>query len=216
MAYHLKARRKTVLESNKSDKAPAFDRVTESELVDQGSATNLFIRFTDYYSEELHRASNFETDMLRHVNPNCKKVNKLFAWPITPYCETSHDGMKKVYYKLGENFQMFKLDEEERSCYLLPNAQQRRIHLCVDQLSAQHFRCLLINLTKKLSEIGTSRLFLPLLEVLLQFTCVHDYFHDTRMHGNDSIYCSHYGSFLQPFQYLLKQKGITGNPIKKM
>jgi hypothetical protein len=127
-----------------------------------------------------------------------------------------HNGMKKVFYKLGENFQLFCVDENECRCLALPDSDNRRIHLCVDKLSSRNFRCLKINLSKKLTELGTAKFVLPLLESLCQFTCTIDYLHETQMHRNDAIYRTPYSGFLQAFQCHLTQKGITGDPVKKM
>ena len=140
----------------------------------------------------------------------------MFVWGIEPYNETSHEGMRKVFYKLGQNLQMFKVDEDTFQCRQLPNANKRRIHFCVDQLSARNFRHLTIELTKKLTELSGSKIILPILETLSQFTCTHDHLHEIRMHRNDAIYRTHYGGFLQPFQCHLRQKGITGNVDKNM
>jgi hypothetical protein len=91
-------------------------------------------KFLSEYETEIQQASLFEKDLITHVNPGSKTVNKMFAWGIEPqHCKTSHDGMKKVFYKLGENFQFFCVDENERRCLGFPNSDSRRIHLCVDQ-----------------------------------------------------------------------------------
>ena len=57
---------------------------------------------------------------------------------------------------------------------------------------------------------------MPMIELYQQFTCTHDYFHETEIHRQDVIYKSHYGSFLQAFQCHIKLKGITGNVAKKV
>ena len=111
---------------------------------------------------------------------------------------------------------MFVLNANERRRDRQPNSEGRRIHLCVDQLSAQNFRCLRLNLTKKLTELGSAKLILPLLESLSQFTCTIDYLHESKMHRSDAIYRTHYGGFLQASQCHSKQKRITGEPIKRM
>ena len=140
----------------------------------------------------------------------------MYAWGTEPHCETSHDGMKRVFCKLDEKFQLCSLDANERRCCAMPNAESRRVHLCVNQLLSRNFRCLKMNLSKKLTELGTAKLVLPVLESFARFTCTIDYLHETRMHCNDAIYRTHYGGFLQAFQCHLKQKGITGEPVKKM
>ena len=58
----------------------------------------------------------------------------MYYWGIIPYCETSHEGIMKVFYKLGEVFQMFVVDEDATNVRTLSNWNKRRIHLCVDGL----------------------------------------------------------------------------------
>ena len=171
---------------------------------------------TEEWSEEIKQASQFESDLISHVNSNSKTFDKILAWDIEQHCETSHDGMKRVFYKLGENFQLFSIDADKRWCQTLPNSKWRRVHLCVDQLPVRNVRCLKINLSKKLTELGTIKLVLPLLELLSRFTCTIDYLHKTRIHRNDVMYRTHYSRFLQAFQCHPKQKRITGEPEKKM
>ena len=137
-------------------------------------------------------------------------------WGIIPHDETSHKGMMKVYYKLGANLQFFEVDKYDGRCRQLPNAKQRKIHFAVDQLSVKLFRALLKELTKKLTDLTGAETIMPMLELYKQFTCTHDYFHETEIYRQDVIYRSHYGSFLQAFQCQLKLKGITGNVSRRV
>ena len=183
-----------------------------ASLRDQSSSVFAFIQSMNGSSLELCRARVFESDLVTHVNSRWRKVDLMFAWGVTPYSETSHEGMKKVFYKLGVNFQMFSVDEEKQMCHLLPNALRRRIHLVVDALTSRNFRCLKMNLSKKLTELGNADMILPMLECLSRFTCTHDYLHETRMHRSDAIYRSHFGGYLQPMACHLQLKRITGDP----
>ena len=79
----------------------------------------------------------------------------------------------------------------------------------------KHFCALRIELTKKLTELNTADVILSLLKSHAWFTCTHDYLHENQIHGQDAIWRSHYGSFLQAFQVPLRQKGMTGDPTVK-
>jgi hypothetical protein len=171
---------------------------------------------TNDYATEFQQAFLFKFDLIKHVNPSLEMADKIFAWGIEPRCETSHDGMKQRFCKLGETFQVFSLDKDKRRCRTMPHEESRCVHLWVDQLSSLNFQCLKINLSSKLTELGTSKLVLPMLESLAWFTCTINYLHKTRMHRNYAIYRTHYGGFLQAFRCHLKQKEITGEPVKKM
>ena len=78
------------------------------------------------------------------------------------------------------------------------------------------WRALKLELTKKLTELNTAELILPMLECHSRFVCTHDWLHEIQIHRQDAIWRSHYDSFLQPFQVNLRQKGITGDPTKKV
>ena len=188
---------------------------TNGQLLDDSSATAAFLELVDQCRKEFYQASKFERDLVSHLNPNCKNPNRLFVWGIIPHDETSYSGMMRVYYKLGANLQFFEMKEDGR-CHALQDAILRTIHFCVDQLSARNFRALLKELTKRLTELGGAEKIMPLLEIYQQFTCTHDYFHETDIHRQDVIYRSHYGSFLQAFQCHLKLKGIAGDVAKKV
>ena len=162
-AVHLKSIREKALESLELQNQPDVDAFTLSQLLHNSSAKNAFIRLVDGHKSELDTPTKFESDRVNHVTPNWRKVDKVFAWGVVPYCETSHEGMKKVFYTLGRNFQMFDVDDDGRHSYLQPNADKRRIYLCVKALSAHNFWCLYANLEIKLTEIGTSDIVLPLL-----------------------------------------------------
>ena len=94
----------------------------------------------------------------------------MFPWGIIPYCEISHDGIKMVFFKMREVFQMFKVTKESWPCQLLTNLNLRSIHLVVDALFSWNFRCSTLNLLKKLTELGSALLILPLIHILQRFT----------------------------------------------
>jgi hypothetical protein len=164
-------------------------------------------------SKQVDQAINFETDLVRHLNPNVGQVDKLFAFPMSPHCETTHEGMMKVFTDIGKSMQMFDVDDGGRAC-LHPNAKKRNIHLCVDALSAKMFRHLKLNLSKKLAELSSGQYAEPLIEALEQFTCQHDYLHEHRMHRQDIIYKQFYGCILQAFQAELRYVRCNGEPVK--
>ena len=130
------------------------------------SKMETFFDLVQKSSDAINHAARFEKELINWVKQRQGGVDKMFAWGIIPHCETSHDGMKKVFYKMGEAFQHFEIDKERRSCTLLEHWDKRRIRLVADALSARNFRCLKLNFIKKLTEIGTSKYVLPLLDSL--------------------------------------------------
>ena len=97
---------------------------------------------------------------------------------------------------------------------LLPNAKRRKINLQLDSLSARNFRKLRYNLTRKLTEMGSTKFIGPMVESSDQFTCQHDLFHETCMHHQDCVWHTKYGCFLHPLQVLLHWKQINGDTVK--
>ena len=65
-------------------------------------------------------ATNYEADIVKLVNSKKRHVDRMFCWGIIPFCETSHEGIKKVYYKMGYAFQLFEVDEDAKYCHTLP------------------------------------------------------------------------------------------------
>jgi len=121
--------------------------------------------------------------------------------------------MKKVYADVGQEFQIFVVNENGTT-KLQPNAKKRKINLHVDGLTAPNFRSLKYNLTRKLTEMGSMKYIVPMIEALDQITCQHDLFHETCLHRQDCIFRTKYGCFLQPLQVLLSWKRINGDPVK--
>ena len=89
--------------SNPDDKAPPEIEYHES--------TTSFMNLVEKASQQFHCADMFEQDMVKNVNPKAGSVDQMFAWGITPHCETSHDGMKKVYAEIAESFRLVQSDE---------------------------------------------------------------------------------------------------------
>jgi len=192
----------------------------EVEVVDESHSnfvfdahTAAFVSLIDGCSKDINNASNFQTKMVKHINPKAGTIDKMFAFPISQHCETSHEGMNKVFVDVGQAFQMFAINQNGTT-KLLPNAKRRKINLYEDGSTARNFRKLRYNLTRKLTEMGSLRYIKPMIDALDQITCQHDLFHETRMHRNDSIWRSKYGCFSQSLQVLLGWKRINGDPIK--
>ena len=216
VTYHLKRKRDQAKTAISDNNRVILDDFTSAELLKDDSAANCLILFVESHTAELDRASKFETDLVQHVHPNCKQTDKMFACGVIPYCETSHEGMRKVFYKMGENLRLFEMDKDERVCRRLPNAEKRRIYFGTDQLSSRMWRSLRIELTKRLTSLSGAKMVLPMLETLSQITCTHDFLHETRIHRSHAIYVTHYGGFLQAFQCHLRLKEVTGKTRKTM
>lgn len=168
---------------------------------------------------EIDRARKFETDLVKHINPNVGVVDKMFAFPLSPHCETSHEGMLMAFADMARQYHMIDIDESQidgmlgRST-LTQTTKKRKINLCVDALSAKMFRSLELNLTKKLTEMGSAEYVEALLDSLKSFTCQHDYLHEHRMHRQDVIWRQFYGCVLQAFQAETRTTRINGDPVK--
>lgn len=158
-------------------------------------------------SQQVDEANKFEADLVAHLNENHKQTDRLFAFPLSPKCETSHEGMMKVFADIGESLRFFDVEEGEGDdlgrATTVPTSKKRKVHLCVDQQSAKMFRHLKMNLTKKLTELSSGKYVEPLLEALDQFTVQHDYLHEHRMHRQDVIWRQFYGAVLQAFQAII-------------
>jgi hypothetical protein len=186
------------MEATKKSAEPDLGTLVERQFVEAMSLA----------SAEVHRARNFETDLVSHLNENAKSVDQMFVFSMSSHCEGTHDGMLRVFTDMAKSLRMIDVDEGEGKSganrlgksSLLPNTKKRKIHLCVDQLSAKMFRHLKLNLTKKLTELGSGEYVEPLLEALEQFTVQHDYLHEHRMHRQDVIWKQFYGCVLQAFR----------------
>jgi len=160
--HHLKKReRKSEDAGNDCDEVFVFD-----------SKTAAFVLLVDECSKDIDNASKFQKRMVNHINPKAGTIDRMFAFPISQHCETTHEGMKKVYADVGQAFQLFAV-EENGTTKLQPNAKRRKINLHVDGLTARNFRRLRYNLTRKMTEMGSMRYIVPMLESLDQFTCQH-------------------------------------------
>ena len=158
-----------------------------------------FATLMESCNTEIDIALKLSSGIVKLVNPKWRTPDKMFCWGIIPYCETSYEGMMKVFYTLGEAFKMFVVDEDATHVRTLPNLNKHCINLCVDGLSLCNCRFLHLNLIKTLTNLTSAKFVLPLLECWSRFICIHDYFHETRLHCRDLIWRTYYGSFLQNF-----------------
>ena len=53
------------------------------------------MKLTEESKELFSLAESFDRDTVKKVNPKAGTVDQMFAWGITPHCETSHEGMRK-------------------------------------------------------------------------------------------------------------------------
>ena len=88
--------------------------------------------------------------LVKHINPNAGMIDRMFAWPIAPFDETSHSGMMKTWTKMGQAFRLFDVDKHGRA-YPVRNANKRKINLCVDALSSRNFRRCPVKFAKKIN-----------------------------------------------------------------
>ena len=176
--------------------------------------TEGFMHVFEAASSEVDCAVKFETDLIRLVNPNSAVVDRMFAWPIAPFCETSHDGMKKVFTQLMQSFRMVDVNDSGL-CVALRNAKRRRIHFFGDGLSARNFSCLKYNISRQLATLSCLDSVKALLQSLDRCTMQMDYLHENGFHKQDCIWRSKYGCFLQAFQVHLGWKRINGDPSKR-
>eukprot|EP00956_Cyclotella_meneghiniana_P024028 scaffold47887_cov21-Cyclotella_meneghiniana.AAC.1 len=147
--------------------------------------------------KEIDMARKFQYDLVKQLNPNV--------------------GMLMAYADIGKSFRMFDIEESNVDgtvgcAPLTPTSKKRKIYLCVDALSAKIFCSLELNLTKKLTEIGSSEYVEALLSALSLFTCQHNYLHEHRMHRQDVIWRQFYGCVLQAFQAETRTLRINGDP----
>jgi len=94
-----------------------------------------FVQLMEDCSKEIDKASKFTRDIVKKLNPKAGTIDRIVAFPIPQHCETSHEGMKKVFAEMGVAFRMFTV-AEDGSTMLRSNAKQRKINLHVDGLSA--------------------------------------------------------------------------------
>ena len=79
--------------------------------------------------------------MVKKINPKARLVDKMFTFPISQYCETTHEDMKKVFVEMGQALHFFSVAENGRAS-VLPNAKKRKIHLQVEKtLMNQGYSC---------------------------------------------------------------------------
>lgn len=63
-----------------------------------------YLSCIDGVQREIDLARKFETDLFRHINPNAGQVDKMFAFPLSPHCETSHEGMLMAFVDIAKSY----------------------------------------------------------------------------------------------------------------
>jgi hypothetical protein len=185
---------------------------------DNDKRSNDLVSGMSKVSKLLYRVKQFETNLVRHVNPDAGTVDQCFTAPVIHHDETSRKGMMKTFLEIAKHLQLLTYELNGSmigKAKLLPNALKRTINLQVDALSSQNFRSLLLHFSKKLTELSSSTHVLAIIRALKRITCQHDYLHEIRMHRQDVIWRTFYGGFLQPLVVHLGWRRITGNPVKK-
>ena len=114
---------KHIHSSTKSDKNPYGIGSTTAETE--------FANLMSKASAELDRCAKFENDLIKHLNPGCKEVDKMFVFPLSPHEETSHDGMKMVFSDLGQDFQLFHVHKKKGTVTTNSHSENRKVFLCV-------------------------------------------------------------------------------------
>ena len=195
---------------------------TEAVDMDVGKSpydikTDAFLDMAHELRSEIDHAQKFESDLVKHINPQAGKVDLFFVFPLSPHEEVSYKGMKMVFKDVAESFQLIRCDNEGRTS-LLTNAGNRRLSLLFDQLTAKNWRGLEYQFTKQLTQMGTGKSINAVLKSLKQFTTQHDYRHEVRMHWQDAVYRVYYGGYLRAIQIQMHigYKGITGEPSRTM
>lgn len=183
-------------------------------LIEYDDQTKAFLKLMEEASKDVDQASKFPTDLVRLVNPLAGKVDKMFAWGITPFCETSHAGMKQTFTQMMQSFQMIDVSNEGRVT-LKNNALHRRINFLGDALLARNFSRLPYNIIRQLAHLSNIDDVVALVIACRQCTMQMDYLHETDFHRQDCIWKSKYGCFLQCFQVHLAVKRLAGNPSQK-
>ena len=150
-----------------------------------------------------------------HLNPKARSIDRMYAWPITPHCETSHKGMLLVFIEIMKSYQMCMPVDEGRRFKLLPNADKREINMYGDALSSRNWYAMEYELYRRVAEIGMEKWVRPMIETFKCVVMQHDYLHEIRMHRQDCIWRSMYGGFLQCLQVEVGQKRLNGDCVKK-
>jgi len=87
------------------------------------SNTSNFMTVIEQRQTEMKTATDFPSNINKHLNPNVGEVDQMIAFPISSHCETMHEGMQMVYAAmLANNFRMFTV-EDNGTTAILPNAK---------------------------------------------------------------------------------------------
>ena len=68
-----------------------------------GINTSIFLSMVDNGSQQLHQATNFETDVIKILNRKAGTTDRLFAFPLSPFSETDFAGMKMAFIRMAES-----------------------------------------------------------------------------------------------------------------
>ena len=71
-----------------------------------------FMRLIEEMSTAIDSAAKFQTSMVKKMNPKAGLVDKMFAFPISQHCETTHEGMKKVFAEMDQALRFFLSSRE--------------------------------------------------------------------------------------------------------
>ena len=63
---------------------------------------------------DVDAAKKSQTDMVKLLNPKPGTPDRMFCFPITPYNETSHEGMRMTHGKMMESLQFVKAGDNDR------------------------------------------------------------------------------------------------------
>ena len=93
---------------NNSDNANTVKEVVYDKKIEG------FLCMMEAASIAIDCASKFETDLINLVNPSASLVYKMFAFPLAPFCETSHEEMKMTFTQMIQSWQMIDVDDDSR------------------------------------------------------------------------------------------------------
>ena len=141
MATHMHfIRKRQERKQSECDSYIVDDKATETapQPIVFDARTLAFIGVLEKSSSDIDTATKYQTDVVTLMNPKAGTTDMVFAFPIIPFDETSHDGMKMVFEKIMEALQFVENDGNGRF-KSLPNAGKRKVHFCVDGLSSRNY-----------------------------------------------------------------------------
>ena len=85
---------------------------TPPSLITYDENSMRFGRVLEEETAEVDTATKFQTDVVKILNPKSGTRDKIFCFPMTPYNETSHEGMKMTYSTMMESLQFVQADDQ--------------------------------------------------------------------------------------------------------